>query len=257
MTRGRGARREPSAPLPSPVPSDGVADAVDGGEGGRRLGGVAQVAEGDRPGLGEPAQLGITGLEHTVASQRRPPAPWVPARSGRAHPARPAARSERSTPCRPVSDEPRTSTICRPGTQVQQLVLDAGREQGAAGEQEPQGRRADRIDAAARRPSGRANASPTMRSDEHRSRSTVSSRSSGSRCAGWSCTTTVPPASHALIAFQWAAPCMNGGAARARRSEVAARATSWSSDCVTPRHATRKSACRHSTPLGMPVVPPV
>ena len=74
---------------------------------------------------------------------------------------------------------------------------------------------------------------------------------------------TVPPATQHDRAFQWAAPCMSGGAGRARTVPLAS-ATSSSNEPYsepsrrrTPSAATRKSSWRHIAPLGMPVVPPV
>jgi hypothetical protein len=86
----------------------------------------------------------------------------------------------------------------------------------------------------------------------------VASTSAGSRRVGSNWTTTVPPEVQAEMAFQWAAPCMNGADGRVRSpARRAAPATRSASDAVTPNAVARKSPWRHSVPLGMPVVPPV
>ena len=60
------------------------------------------------------------------------------------------------------------------------------------------------------------------------------------------------------MAFQWAAPCMNGAEGRVRSpARVRAVATICCSVPRTPSAVARKSPWRHSVPLGRPVVPPV
>ena len=75
----------------------------------------------------------------------------------------------------------------------------------------------------------------------------------------------VLPPVKALKAIQWAAPCMNGAAGISlapplrgvstisSRSAHSSPVPSWR----PPRAAGKMSPWRHSTPLGMPVVPPV
>ena len=72
------------------------------------------------------------------------------------------------------------------------------------------------------------------------------------------CTKTVPPRFHVRKLIQWPAPCMNGGASRAFNPPSAAATTPSSvSASEPPKHSTLASPLRHSTPFGMPVVPPV
>ena len=62
-----------------------------------------------------------------------------------------------------------------------------------------------------------------------------------------------------LNATQWAAPCMKGGAGSARMSPRTARATTsgeLAAGSAWYSAARKMSSWRHSTPLGMPVVPP-
>ena len=54
----------PVGPVPGPVAGDGVADAVDHGEGARRLVRVAEIPERHVPGLGQPAVALVARLEH-------------------------------------------------------------------------------------------------------------------------------------------------------------------------------------------------
>jgi hypothetical protein len=107
--------------------------------------------------------------------------------------------------------------------------------------------------------SGRANGSPTICRAITHSRSQVASTSAGSNRVAWSGSTTVPPETNAERAFQWAAPCMKGAAGNVRSDPPrrAAVATMSALVPVTPRQVARKSPWRHSTPFGMPVVPPV
>ena len=75
----------------------------------------------------------------------------------------------------------------------------------------------------------------------------------------------VLPPFMALKASQWPAPCMNGGAGSSRAPPLLAASTTCSRLSHSPPVArfrppmapTKMSAWRHSTPLGMPVVPPV
>ncbi len=69
---------------------------------------------------------------------------------------------------------------------------------------------------------------------------------------------TVPPVFHVPRLTQCPAPCMNGGAISALGCPVAsATAPATDSAAEPPKHSTLASPLRHSTPLGMPVVPPV
>ena len=249
--------QRPVGEHPGPVAGHRVADAVDHREGAGGLRRVAEVPARHPAGLGEPAELGVAGasrrarsLDSTTLVGERSKVPVEV----------PRERSDSCTPWRPVSDEPSTSTIRRWGTSSRSSSFTL------ADSVAPPVRRWRRLETSWGRSgscsrsastSGRAKASPTMSSDVARSRSTVSSTSWGSRRAGSSWMTTVPPVVQHDRAFQWAAPCMNGGAGRARRVERRAPSTSCSVVWSIPRHAARKSAWRHSTPLGMPVVPPV
>jgi hypothetical protein len=72
----------------------------------------------------------------------------------------------------------------------------------------------------------------------------------------------VPPVFQVRKLIQWPAPCMNGGATRARSPAPERLASVTTSSRVVavldpPKHSAQASAWRHSTPLGMPVVPPV
>ena len=86
--------------------------------------------------------------------------------------------------------------------------------------------------------------------------------SAGSRCSGLDGRNTVPPPSHTRRATQCPAPCMNGGVIERLATAGPATASSTKSATVRavgepPKHSTMASPLRHSTPLGMPVVPPV
>ena len=69
----------------------------------------------------------------------------------------------------------------------------------------------------------------------------------------------MPPPSHTRRATQCPAPCMNGGVTRARIPVVASATKSATVVAVgeAPKHSIMASPLRHSTPLGIPVVPPV
>ena len=113
--------------------------------------------------------------------------------------------------------------------------------------------------------SGRAMASPTTVIDWAFSRSIRSHTSPGSRLRAVG-TISVDPALSIMKLAHWAAPCMSGGSTISRNPALS-RAFCWisSPECTSiqvpislPPMAFMKMSCwRHSTPLGMPVVPPV
>ena len=113
--------------------------------------------------------------------------------------------------------------------------------------------------------SGRPNASPTISTALTPSDATVSSRSSTSRWSVTDGSTIVLPLVKKLNATQCAAPCMNGGPGRSLEPPDGAVSaicsydahSCWSPWRRPPMAATKMSAWRHMTPLGMPVVPPV
>ena len=78
--------------------------------------------------------------------------------------------------------------------------------------------------------------------------------------------TIVPPPKNVENASQCPAACMKGGMARAvtpgrsTRSASSSARVMWSPEAngsPPPMAAKKMSSCRHTTPLGMPVVPPV
>ena len=110
-----------------PVAGHGVADAVDGREGAGRLVGIAEVAERHPPGLGQPAELVVAGLED-AGCRSSDSTTLVGERSKRAGAWRRCARSEVLHALAAVSEEPSTSTMRRPGHQLEQLLLHRGRQ---------------------------------------------------------------------------------------------------------------------------------
>ena len=110
---------------------------------------------------------------------------------------------------------------------------------------------------------GRAMASPTITRKETCSSATSCHTRAASRWRSGEMT-TVPPPNSVQKATQWAVPCMNGQAGSMRPPPLRA-ASAMSSGfsmpgppgfppCSAPK---KMSSWRHSTPLGMPVVPPV
>ena len=108
-------------------------------------------------------------------------------------------------------------------------------------------------------------ASPTICRLRTPSRSTVLHVSTGSTWVGSVGKVMVLPPVKALKAAHWAAPCISGAtdimATASLRdastmSSIEANALGWPKG--RPPMAPMKMSCwRHSTPLGMPVVPPV
>lgn len=111
---------------------------------------------------------------------------------------------------------------------------------------------------------GRANASPTSGIRVARSRSAVAIRSAASRPSTRSGNTTQAPAHQPPSADQVPAPCMSGGPTSTRASLRTARSTAsprsvsgLPSRRRRPSGPSIRSPMRHSTPFGIPVVPPV
>ena len=70
----------------------------------------------------------------------------------------------------------------------------------------------------------------------------------------------MPPPSQTRSATQCPAPCMNGGVIERPATAPSASATKLGDVGAVgepPKHSTMASPLRHSTPLGIPVVPPV
>ena len=110
---------------------------------------------------------------------------------------------------------------------------------------------------------GLANASPTIDIEFTRSRSMVSSSSTGSK---WRpCTvTTEPPSIRQFMALNAPVPCMSGAAGTftgpglgTRAASAAGSGSSGSGRLALASIIMMTSSWRHMTPFGMPVVPPV
>ena len=168
-------------------------------------------------------------------------------------------------PWAPVSEEPKPSKMMAPGSASRKARL-SGTEKIAPPEPITFRLGMSYLPRASSSRSGRAKASPTIDSVTTFSRPIVRHTSAGSRERGSSWMQTVPPWCRMMNEAQWAAPCMNGGAGSVRRFSPAVRAFATSSSTLPtaappirrPPIAPKKmSSCRQSTPLGMPVVPPV
>ena len=187
-----------------PVARHRVADAVDHREGGGRLGRVAEVAQRHA------ARPGRASRSRRSPGVRRPAAVLRQHHGVGAGPERRARRRPRAW--RPglrraedVDDAQRRQPLEEPGG------LERRRQHRPARQQEAQRREVVRPRASSSSSSGRAKGSPTICSDvDPLALARWRARRPGR--AGWDRpgTTTVPPDSHAEMAFQWAAPCMNG-----------------------------------------------
>ena len=111
---------------------------------------------------------------------------------------------------------------------------------------------------------GAANASPTIASDATRRRPTVSSNSSTSNPEPVSITTQ-PPLFNTGKARTDAAACISGDAISATgpgctisdATSPTSEASSGNGTAARPFSTRNRSSCRHITPFGAPVVPPV
>ena len=115
---------------------------------------------------------------------------------------------------------------------------------------------------------GRAKASPTMTSALSRWVSTVSNSSAALKRRLASVHTN-PPIARAMKAENWPVPCISGQAGSCRgitNDGPRNRSANCSTDSTGPAPKSafppdpstlNKSSCRHMTPFGIPVVPPV
>src|SRR5665213_1662751 len=237
---------------PGPVPLD---------ERGRRGVRVAQVADRHPAAtsqVADDARPGPDGPEVVVEHGRAlvdPQAGWPERVVGRASP-----------PTWPVSDEPNRSATIRPGSSSASWALVDGDRTAPPEPTAISDDRSNRSGSAARTSSsGRAMASPTTTRALARSASTSRQTAAGSK-APPGVVTTVPPPKSVEKANQCPAACMNGGTAsavipgRSTRSANSSGRVMWLPDAngsPPPMAAKKMSSWRHSTPLGMPVVPPV
>ena len=130
------------------------------------LASVAQVAERHPPGLGQPAELRVAGRQRAGAVGRARPR-WATRSKGRKRRApsavaRPAVRSRTSRARRRSAGR---------GGRSSSSFLHGGGQDGPAGEQVPQLGQVVVVARRARRASGRAKASPTIRSERRPLRS--------------------------------------------------------------------------------------
>ena len=169
-------------------------------------------------------------------------------------------------PLAPPSDEPTASVMTRFGKRSRNWSLSDGEKMAAVDD-------SDRSDDRSRpalgssssaSTSGRAMASPVIISELAFSASTSRHTSCGSN---WLISTTLLPRKLWPMTAHWVAPCISGAMGRKVRAKpvLRPRATrssgAWALSPVRmsmpPPRANSTSSWRHTTPLGMPVVPPV
>ena len=174
--------------------------------------------------------------------------------------------STTTMPLAPPSDEPTASVITRLGKRSRNWSFTDGENTAAVDDSEMIDDRSRFLLGSSSRASinGRPMASPVIMIAFTLSSSTRRHTWWGSK---WGTSTTLWPTKLWPITAHWVAPCIRGAMGRnvSWRPRALPRSTrSWGASAslpvsrsMPPPSAKRTSACRQTTPFGMPVVPPV